>query len=140
MVTMAQSAANWCNTLANVDRTQSLTHDLHASTQLQPLCVKRQLSYYRIWNRILFWRYLREGEQTGVPGEKPREPARNGYHILEEKIQRPGRESNPNPPTLVVSSLGQERAPRLTHRATDRRHYYPTISTYCTEVHLSFRQ
>ena len=31
-----------------------------------------------------------------------------------EKIQRPGRESNRHPPTLVTSSLGQERAPRLT--------------------------
>ena len=40
-------------------------------------------------------------------------------HILEEKIQRPGRKSNPHPPTLVISSPGQERAPRpdpLSHR------------------------
>ena len=39
----------------------------------------------------------------------------NRNHILEEKIQRPGGESNPHPPTLGISSLGQERAPRLTH-------------------------
>ena len=39
--------------------------------------------------------------------------------ILEEKIQRPGRDSNPHPPTLVTSSLGQVRALRLTRWATE---------------------
>ena len=67
MVTLAQSAANWRNTRTRVDRTHSLTH-LH-QPQLQPRGAKRQLSCYRIWNILyLFWRYLREGEQTGVPG------------------------------------------------------------------------
>ena len=33
-------------------------------------CAKRQFSYYIIWNPIFCWRYLREGQHTGVPGEK----------------------------------------------------------------------
>ena len=42
------------------------SHGLHAfthtlvSTQLQPLFTKRQLNYYRIWNRIFILRYLRD--------------------------------------------------------------------------------
>ena len=32
-----------------MDRRHSLTH--FTSTQLQPRCAKRQLSYYRLWNR-----------------------------------------------------------------------------------------
>ena len=43
----------------------------------------------------------------------------NQYHIL-QNIQCPGRELNPHPPTLVISSTGQERAPCLTHWATGR--------------------
>ena len=53
MVTMAQSALNWHNIHTRVDRgSHALTHTI-TSTQLQPLCVKRQLSYYRIWNQII---------------------------------------------------------------------------------------
>ena len=69
MVTMVQSATNCRNTHTQVDRMHSLTH-------LHPRCVKRQLSYYRIWNQIFLFMYLREGEQTGVSGEKPLQPAR----------------------------------------------------------------
>ena len=43
----------------------------------------------------------------------------NRYHILEEKIQCPRLELNPNPPTLVISSLGQE------HTASDPLSYRP---------------
>ena len=66
---MVQSAANWCNTHTHMDRTHSLTH-LHQYSYDRPLCAKRQLSYYRIWNKKIFWRYLKEGEQTRVPREK----------------------------------------------------------------------
>ena len=55
--------------------------------------------------------YLREGEQIGISEKTPNSLPANRYHIVEEKTQRPGRrESNPHPPTLVISSLGQERA------------------------------
>ena len=40
---------------------------------------------------------------------------------LEEKIQCPRWESNPHPPTLMISSLGQKLVPHLTHWPTDRR-------------------
>ena len=62
MVTMAQSTMNWRNTHTLVDRAHS--------TQLQPRGMKCQLSYCRIQNQFLFCRYLREGEQTGVPKKK----------------------------------------------------------------------
>ena len=68
------------------------------------------------------------GEQTGVSRENSDSLPANWYQILNEKIQRPGRESNPHPPTLVISSLGQERVPRLTHWATDHRWQYTNIS------------
>ena len=61
MVTMAQSAANWRNTHTHVDRMHSLTHlQLHQHSYYNHFVRKRQLSYYRIWNQILFDWYLRE--------------------------------------------------------------------------------
>jgi hypothetical protein len=98
----------------------AFTHTL-TSTQLQPRGAKRQLSYYRIWNRFLFEGTWGRGSKPEYPEKTPDSLSANRYHILEEKIQRPGRESNPHPPTSVISSLGQEDAPRLTHWATDRR-------------------
>ena len=68
----------------------AFTHTF-TSTELQT-CAKRQLSYYRIWNQHFFERYLREAEWTGVHRENPDSLPANRYHILEEKIQRPGRE------------------------------------------------
>ena len=99
----------------------TFTHML-TSTQLQPLSpAKRQLSYYRFWNQSLFWRYLREGSKPEYSTQRknPDSLPVNRYHILEEKIQRPSWESNPHPPTLMIRSLCQDRAPRLTHWTTD---------------------
>ena len=45
MVTMAQSAAKWRNTHTHMDYIYAFTDTL-TSTQLQPCCAKRQLSYY----------------------------------------------------------------------------------------------
>ena len=75
MVTMAQSAANWRNTHTHVD-------GMHSLTQLHPHSYNTHvvrssssaISAYGI--EFLFRRYLRQGEQTGVPGENPRQPAR----------------------------------------------------------------
>ena len=39
------------------------------------------------------------------PEKTPDNQPENQYHILEVKIHRPGRESNPRPLTLVISSL-----------------------------------
>ena len=51
---------------------------------------------------------LREGEQTKRTWrKKPDSLPANRYHILEEKIQRPGRKLYLHPPTSVISSPGQ---------------------------------
>ena len=52
MVAMAQSAAKWRNRHAHARGSHACTHTV-TSTQLQPpRCTKRQLSHYRIWNRV----------------------------------------------------------------------------------------
>ena len=109
MVTMAQSTMNWRNTHTYMDHTHSLTL---TSTQPQPRCAKRQLSYYRIWNQFFILKIPEGGganrstQRTPPPDSLPA----NQYHILEEKIQSPGQELNPHPPTFVISLPGQERA------------------------------
>ena len=89
MVTMAQSAANGCNTHTHVDRTHSLTHLHQHSYNHVVRKASSAITEFGIEFIIYFLRYLREGEQTGVPGEKTTDslPA-NRYHTLEEKIQR----------------------------------------------------
>ena len=69
MVTMAQSAANWGNTHTHVDRTHSLTH-LNINT-VTTTVYEAPAQLLQISNLFLFGRYLREGRQTGVPGETP---------------------------------------------------------------------
>ena len=121
MVTTPHSATNCATRHSRGSHT--FTHTL-TSTQLQPLSTKIQLNYYKSWNHILFWRYLREGEQPEYPEKTPDSLPANWYHILlldRKKIQIPRQESNLNPPTLVISLFpGQKHAPRLTHCATDR--------------------
>ena len=60
------------NTHTHVNRTHSLTH-LHQHSY-NHVVLKRQLSYYRIWNRIFTLKVAEGGEQIGVPGENPRQP------------------------------------------------------------------
>ena len=80
----------------------TIAHAL-TSTQLQPLCAKRHLSYYSIWNGIFS---LKVPEGGGANRSTRRKPPYSlpaiRYHILEEKIQRPSQEVNPHPPTLVI--------------------------------------
>ena len=64
------------------------------------------------------------GANRSTRRKKPDSLPANRHHIFEEKIQCLGRESNPHPPTLVISSFGPERAPHPTHWATDRRYLY----------------
>ena len=79
-------------------------------------------------------------EGTRGRGSKPEYPENppppdslpaNQHHILKEKIQRPRWESNPQPSNIGDKLVGQERAPRLIHWATDRRcfcqHSCPTL-------------
>ena len=115
MVTMAQSAANWRNMHTHVDHTHSLTH-LHQHIYNH---VKRSASsaIMEFGIKVFTLKVPERGSKPEYP-EKP-QPA-NRYHILEKKIQGSGRELNPIPPTLVISSPGQERVPHLTHYATDR--------------------
>ena len=118
MITMAQSAADWRNTHSH--GSHAFTHTL-TSTKLQPLCAKRQLTYITEFG-INFYFTRGRGSKQEYPEKNPDSlPINRWYDTLEEKIQRPGQESNPHPPTLVISLLGQERMPRLTHWATDCR-------------------
>ena len=107
-------------------------------------------------SHFYFWRCLREEEQTGVPGDPPPPPpppppnslTTNRYDISEERIRRPRWDSNPHPPTLLISSPGQERVPCLTHWATDRctpsLGYILILSSHLKfipqEIHVTFLQ
>ena len=73
MATMAQSAANWHNMHTHMDRTHSLTHLHRHSYNHDVRSANSAISEVGI--QFLFGKYLRKGEQTGVPGEKPRQPA-----------------------------------------------------------------
>ena len=103
MVTVAQSAANWRNTHTDVDRTHSL---LTSSAQLQPRCATEAPAQplQNLKSNCTLKTPEGGGRQTGVPGEKiPTALPADRYHVLlEEKIQRPGRESSPHPPTLEL--------------------------------------
>ena len=81
----------------------------HALTSTSTLCEAPAQLLQNLESNFYF-------EGTWGRGSKPECPKK-----LKEKIQRPGRELNPHPPTLMISWPGQERSPRLTHWATDRR-------------------
>ena len=129
MVTITQSAANWLNN-AHSHGSHAFTHT-RTSTQVQPLCVKRKLSYYIIWNRHLCEGTWRRGSKPEYSEKNPASLPANRYRtLLEEKIQRPGRESNLYPPTWVISSRGRARAasdplgyrpPRMSTQLANRR-------------------
>ena len=74
MVIMAQSAASWRNTHTHVDGTHSLIHLHQHSDNHVVRSASSAITEFGI--ELLFWRYLKEGEHTGVPGEKPRQPSR----------------------------------------------------------------
>ena len=117
MVTMAHSAANWLNTHTHVDRTHSHTNIMTVTTTSCE--VPAQLLHNILESNFILKVPDGWGSKLEYPEKYPDSLPANRYHIFEEKIQnkktRPGRESNPHPPTYVISSLGQERAPRLTH-------------------------
>ena len=116
---------NWRNTHTHVYCTHSPTHC--TSIQLQPHCAKRHPSYYITLESDFYFEATRWGRRR-----KPDYPQKNHdslpanrynrYNILEDNIQRPGRELNHHPPIFVISSPpgGQKRSPRLIHWATDR--------------------
>ena len=56
-------------------------------------------------------------EGTWGSGTKPEYPEKNPDSMPANRYHNPGWELNPHPPTLVISSLGQERTPRLTYWA-----------------------
>ena len=74
MVTMAQSVANWRNTHTHVDRTLSLAHLHRHSYNLVVRSASSAIMEFGI--KKFFGGYQWEEEQTGVPGENPRQPAR----------------------------------------------------------------
>ena len=96
MVTMAQSTALAQHTYSHGSHT--FTHTL-TSTQIQPHCVKRQLSYYRIWNQMFILKVPEGGPRANRSTRRKLLTACPligiTIPILEEKIQHPGRESNP---------------------------------------------
>ena len=118
MVSMAQSAANWRKTNPQVNRMHSLTRLHQHSCNHFVRSASWAIAEVGIWNKKIILR-VPEGGGANWSTRRKLQTA-NQYHILEEKIQRPGWDSNPHPPTLVISSLGQERALRLTHWATNR--------------------
>ena len=116
---MAQSAVNWRNTHSRGSHAFTHTYINTVTTTSQCKALAHLLHKLE---------YIKKIEGTWGRGSKPEYPKKtpdnlpaNRYHILEEKIQCLGQESNPHPPALVISSLGRERAPRLAHWATDRR-------------------
>ena len=84
MVTMAQSAANWCNTHTRVDCTFTYTLTI---TQLQPRA-KPQLSYCRIWNRLFILNILEGGGANSTRRKPLTACPLIGNTLLEEKIQK----------------------------------------------------
>ena len=81
--------------------------------------------------------------QIGVLGENPDSRLlanRYPIQLLEETIPRPRWDLNAHPPTLAISSRGQERAPRLTHWATDRvirRNYFMMMRSNNAKIRVS---
>ena len=97
------------------------SHTYIINTVTTTLCEAPAQLLHNLQSNLYFEGTWGRGRKPEYPEKPPPDslPA-NRYHRLQEKIQRPGQESNPNPPTLVISSPGQVRAPRLTHWATDR--------------------
>ena len=65
MVTVAQSAANWRNTHTKLDCTHTLTH-LHQHSYIH-FVRSASSAIIEFGIELLFSKYLRVGEQTGVP-------------------------------------------------------------------------
>ena len=74
MVAMAQRTTNWRNMHTHLDRSHSLTHLHQHSSNHVVRSASSGITEFGIGNTFL--RYLREGEQTGVPRKKNRQPAR----------------------------------------------------------------
>ena len=113
---------------------QAHSHGLHAfthtltSTQLQPDCEKRQLSYYRIWNDILFESTWGRGSKPKYPEKTTKSLAANRYHIFREENPTSQAGIKPSPSDIGdKSSLGKECTLRMTHRATDCYNYFIII-------------
>ena len=114
MATMAQSAANWHNIHSR--GSHAFTHTSYINTATTTLCEAPAQLLQILESIVLFWRNLRDG---GANRSTRRKPQTAGPLIvityLEEKIQRPGRESNPHPPTLVHDKLAWPRARAASH-------------------------
>ena len=115
MVTMAQSAVNW-RTLTWITHIHSHTY---INTVRTTLCEAPAQLLHNLGSNFYFKGTWERGSKPEYPEKNPDSLPANRYHIFEEKIQRPLWGSNPHCQTLVISSLGQEREPRLTHWATD---------------------
>ena len=69
MVTMAQSAANWCNTHTHVDRMHSLTHLHQHSYNHLVRSAGSAITEFGEKNNLL--KVPEGGGGTGLPGENP---------------------------------------------------------------------
>ena len=95
---------NWRNTHTHVDRLHSLTH--FTSTQFTTMLCEAPA---HLLQNLESNSILKVAEGGGANRSNQRKTLTAclliGITYLEEKIQHPGRESNPHPPTLVISSL-----------------------------------
>ena len=105
------------HTLTRIARIHSHTN---SSTVITKLCEARAQLLQNLKSNSFFWRYLREGEQTGVPRENPRQPARwSVSHIRgDNPTSQTGIEPSP-------SNIGDKLAWPGTHTAFDPLSYRP---------------
>ena len=65
--TMAESAANWRDTHTHSRGSHAFTHTLIHQHSYNHCYTKRQLSYYRIWNRLESWAILKKKKKLREP-------------------------------------------------------------------------
>ena len=112
---------------AHSSGSHAFTHTL-TSTVTTTLCKAPAQLLQNLESHFYFESTWGRGTKPEYPEKIPWDslPVNMYYILLEDNIQCTGWESNPHPPILVISSLGQEHAPRLTHWATDRRCFTPS--------------
>ena len=91
---MAQSVANWCNMHSR--GSHAFTH-----TFTTTLCEAPAQLLQNLESNFYFEGTWGRGSKPEYPEKNPDILPTNRHHILEEKIQRPRRDSNPHPPTLA---------------------------------------
>ena len=109
MVTMAQAWSPW---RTGATRTLTWIARIHSRTYINTVTTmwyEAQAQLLQNLESIFFILKVPEG------GGANKRKFLTACFTYQEKIQRPGRELNPDPPALVIGLPGQERASHLTH-------------------------